>query len=635
MKSPVSKRCNSMWPMQLFLFCVGSVSCLLAQGTGAQDNQAKLPATTSSVSTPTLKVTTRMVTLQVSARDAKGKAVNGLTAADFQVFEQVLPKKEQRPQRIASFQAVNVVAIAAEDKGSVQLPAGVYSNLVTMQKVAVPPTILLMDGLNTSVAAQMQVHRQMVKLLASIPADIPVAVFLLDRNLHMLQNFSTDRTLLRAAVDQALSLSGQELNPTDVRADPDSLSRLVEDNPPPAPPSPPAGGSGSVGAELQQIRTSAVAEQVQQLQHFEREASTSLITIRVQTTLDAFRSIARHVAGYPGRKNLLWVASSFPLAIFPDSDFKFAGMGEFQDKFATLANLLADAKIAVYPMDPAGLESQSFFDASSRPSGRVAAVGTQTSATMMREEDTRASNQLTMRQLAEQTGGRVCVNNNDLSDCVKKAVDDGTTYYEIAYYPDSAEWKGEFHRINVKTKQAGVHLAFREGYYAHATPSAESEGSKKFQSELQEAACRDLLTSTDILLMAQSIAAESPNQAKYFLAMDTKQLAFAPTAAGHQLSLIVAACSVNKEGTPIQYLQQPTDMTLNDQQYNGLMAQHGFTRTFEFVPAPGTVRIRLLIRDNATGKMGSVDMPYQPPPVAQAAPAGCAGSGPCSATAPK
>jgi len=621
-----------MSAMQLLVIVVGSVSCLFGQNSGAPDAAKAAP---SSSPVPTLKVTTRMVTLQVSVHDAKGKAVNGLTAEDFQVLEQVPPKKEQRQQRIASFQAVNVASMAAADKGSVQLPAGVYSNLVTMQKVAVPPTILLMDGLNTSVAAQMQVHRQMVKLLASIPADIPVAVFLLDRNLHLLQNFSTDRTLLRAAVDQALSLSGQELNPTDVRADPDSLSRLVEDNPPPAPPSPPTGGSGVVGAELQQTRNSAIAQQVQQLQNFEREASTSLITIRVQTTLDAFRSIARHVAGYPGRKNLLWVASSFPLAIFPDSDFKFAGMGEFQDKFQALANILADSKIAVYPMDPAGLESQTFFDASSRPSGRIASVGTQTSAAMMREEDTRASNQLTMRQLAEQTGGRVCVNNNDLSDCVKKAVDDGTTYYELAYYPDAAEWKGEFHRIIVKTKQSGLHLAFREGYYAHATPSAGPEGSKKSQSELQEAACRDLLTSTDILLMAQSIAAEAPNQAKYFLAMDTKQLVFTPTTGGRQLSIIVAACSVNKEGTPIQYLQQPTDMTLNDQQYSGLMAQHGFTRTFEFAPSPGTVRIRLLVRDNATGKLGSVDMPYQPAPVAKVAPAGCDGPGPCPAAAPK
>jgi VWFA-related protein len=552
-----------------------------------------------------------MVTVEVSARDSKGHPVPGLTVDDFQVFEQIHPKKDQHPQKIAIFHQMNVATIAAADKGAIQLPAGVYSNLVTMQKAPVPPTIILLDGLNTSTQGQVQVHRQMVKMLSSIPLDIPVAVFLLDRNLHLLQNFSTDRALLRAAVDHVLSVSATELSPGDTRTDPDALATLIQDNPPPTI-QPPPGGSGQVSPELQQIRTSALSDQVAQLQHFEREVSTTQITMRVQITLDAFRSIARHMTAYPGRKNLLWVASSFPLAIFPDSDFKFAGQAEFQDKFAALANALSDAKIAVYPMDPSGLESQGFYDPSTRVSGRTAAVGANTSAALIRDQGAKDQNQETMRQLASETGGQVCVNNNDLSDCVKKAVDDGTSYYELAYYPDSANWTGEFHRITVKTQKSGVRLSFREGYYARSTASPEDDDKKRLQTEMQEAACRDLLTSTTILVMAQAIAPDDPSQVKYFIAMDPGQISFVPTASGRKLSILVAACAVNKDGTPIQYLQQPTDMMLTDQQYNGVVAQHGFTRTLGFTPAPGTTRIRLLVRDNANGKLGSVDLPYKP-----------------------
>jgi len=553
-----------------------------------------------------------MVTVEVSARDSKGHPIAGLTADDFQIFEQVPPKKDQRLQKIAAFQPITAAAIAAADKGGMQLPAGVYSNLVTMQKVPVPPTILLMDGLNTTTAAQVQVHRQMVKLLSSIPPDIPVAVFLLDRNLHLLQNFSTDRALLRAAVDRALSVSANELSPGDSRSDPDALASLIQDNPPPPPPQPPAGG-GVVGAELQQVKNSAIADQVSQLEHFEREASTTQITMRVQLTLDAFRSIARHLTGYPGRKNLLWVASSFPMAIFPDSDFKFAGTAEFQDKFAALANVLSDAKIAIYPMDPAGLESQSFYDASARPSARSVAVGTQTSATLMRDESSRDQNQNTMRQLAAETGGQVCVNNNDLADCVKKAVDDGSSYYELAYYPDSASWNGEFHRIVVKSGKPGVHLAFRQGYYARpAAAVAEGEEAKHQQADLQEAACRDLLTATKLLVMAQAVPPDDPTQVKYFLAMDPGGLSFVPAEGGRKLSILVAACSLDKNGNPVQFLQQPTEAMLTDQQYGTILAQHGFTRTLGFVPAAGVTRVRLLVRDNASGKIGSVDLPFRP-----------------------
>jgi len=591
-------------------------ACLPAQQKNtAQKNGPESPQ--QSAATTTLRVTTRMVTLQVVARNAKGRPVMGLSPNDFQVFEQVPPRKEQRSQRIAAFQEVSIEAIAAADKGAMQLPSGVYSNLVTMQKMPVPPTILLVDGLNTSVSGQMQVHRQMIKLLGSIPLDIPVAVFLLDRNLHLLQNFTTDRTLLRAAVQRTITTNGSELSPIDVREDASALATLVQDNPPPAPAPPP--GAGGASPELQQRQNAAISEQVQRLQQFEREAFSTQVTIRVRITLDALRAIARHVSGYPGRKNLIWISSSFPLSIFPDSDFKFAGMEEYQDQFAALANTLSDSKIAVYPTDPAGLEAGSFFDASARPPARAAAIGTVTSATVMREESVRSSNQLTMTQLAEQTGGRVCVNNNDLSDCVKKAVDDGSSYYELAYYPDSGGWNGEFHRVLVKTTQPGLRLAFREGYYARPQGAELAKESGK-PNELQEAACHDLLTATSILVMSQSVPPEKPGDAKFFLAIDPRQLTFNAAGGSRNLSMTVAACTFDKAGNAIQFLQQPTDLTVNDKDYGTLMSQHAFTRTLAFPPNPNTYRLRLVVRDNASGRMGSVDLPFAGVPVAAAAP---------------
>jgi hypothetical protein len=53
---------------------------------------------------------------------------------------------------------------------------GVYTNLVTMNRVPVPPTIILVDALNTDRASLLQVRQQLVKILASIPDDIPTAV---------------------------------------------------------------------------------------------------------------------------------------------------------------------------------------------------------------------------------------------------------------------------------------------------------------------------------------------------------------------------------------------------------------------------------------------------------------------------
>lgn len=79
--------------------------------------------------------------------------------------------------------------------------------------------------------------------------------------------------------------------------------------------------------------------------------------------------------------------------------------------------------------------------------------------------------------------------------------------------------------------------------------------------------------------------------------------------------------------TPL-FLHQPTEETLTDQQYSALVAQHGFSRTLEFVPAPGTVHVRVLVRDNARGRMRSVELLYRIEKSADTAKTGCERPGP-------
>src|SRR6266496_2106519 len=207
---------------------------------------------------------------------------------------------------------------------------------------------------------------------------------------------------------------------------------------------------------------------------------------RIRITLDALRAIARHVAGYPGRKNLLWISSSFPIAINPDVDLGFAGIRVYQDQMAVAADALAVAKVVVYPMDPSGLQTQSMFQASARMRGNPVTGQHSIGRQIQREDQSRFNRQASMETLAEQTGGIVCINNNDLGDCVRKAVNDGSSFYEIAYYPDSSDWHGEFHKIIVKSTKSGTRLAYRQGYYARP------EGATDQKAELQEAACQDL-----------------------------------------------------------------------------------------------------------------------------------------------
>ena len=566
---------------------------------------------------PVFRATTHLVTVDVVATDRHGQIVRDLTANDFQVSEQIAGKKGQREQSISKFEFVTQASSAATSKAIPKIPAGVFTNLITMQRLPVPPTVLLVDGLNTDVEGGMQARRQMVKMLASIPADTPVAVFLLGHRLQLLQGFTKDPAVLRAAAQKAFSMDSASMAAVDARDDPGSLSSLTEemfgasgDEAPPGQAITPSGGRGSApsgpsgppGGELQ----------IAAIERFEKESLSATVDIRVQTTLDALRAIARHLTGYSGRKNLIWISSSFPLTISPDAtaqhNLAFEGNRNYASQIAAVTNALADAKVAVYPVNPVGVQTQAYFDASARRTATYSS-GAPTSVrnTLNRENEARFASEESMQEVAQGTGGKICANNNDLSDCVKTAVSEGSSYYELAYYPDAGDWHGEFHRIVVKTNRSGVQLSFREGYYAReGEPETKKDAKGENDPRLQQAACEDLLTSTSVLVVAKAYAGDQPGLAKFFMAIDSKMLTLSPDK--HEARLDLAACTLDVTGKPLQYMQDHASQQLSDKE--AASGSVSISHVMQFAPAQGTARIRLVVRDVPSGKLGSVDIPY-------------------------
>jgi len=537
----------------------------------------------------TFKATSRLVTVEVVAKDHKGQPVKGLTVEDFQVFEQEAGwRKEKRQQKIALVQPVNILDRPA-DRNNVQLAPGIHTNMITLQQNPVPPTIMLVDALNTSWANRVQVRIQMVRMLRTIPDDVPVAVFLLGRQLRLLQNFTTDPKLLKSALEKTSSLQASSLVEIDPRDDPDSLSAILEEIP---------------GAQVDAIKG------------FEQEAFASTMDTREKITVDALRSLARHVAGYPGRKNLLWISSSFPIALNPDFEAAVGGTASlyglgtrnYQQDMREVANLLGDAKVAVYPIDPAGLETSSLSSASTRVRGSMA-NGSNVRGIITREGLSRQSRVDTMETLADETGGRVCVDDNDLGDCVRKAVEDGSYFYEIAYYPDSKDWRGEYRKIVVEAKQHGIHLSYRKGYYASPEPVAEKD-TKRQDEQLQKAACWDLLTSTSVLLATKELPQEQPGSRKYFLSVDTGSIGVDTSPDGApRFELQFAACTFDKSGKPLQFWHDSISQDLTSKQYAGVESHHGYPHILAVSPAANAIAVRFLVRDLTTGRVGSVNVP--------------------------
>jgi VWFA-related protein len=561
----------------------------------------------------TFKSATRMVTIEVVARDGKGHHVTGLKADDFQVFEQTPSRgKAKHEQKIAAFREVRVADLHSESTDAAELPAGVYSNAVTPREDLVPPTILLVDGLNTDAKYQAQVHVQMVRMLKSLPNNIPVAVFLFGHRLQMLQDFTTDPSLLQAALENANSTAGAGVARLDPRDDPDTISASLDEVNA-------AAGAVSVGSQGQGAAQAAATPVIDpriiaSVKHFEQEVYASTMDLRVQQTIEALISLGRHVGGYPGRKNLLWISTTFPIYLSPLIDDSgnsptevsavlgsgTAGMRNYSSQLKVLARVLSEAKVAVYPINPAGVQVSSMFQADNRIRDRS---GKGVGDTLRRESMMRGNEQDTMQMVAEGTGGQVCTGTNDLSECIRKAVDDSSTFYEIAYYPDSQNWNGEYRTVIVKSKESSLRLAYRQGYYARLEGG---DAARDEKTELRDAACEDYLDASSILLTAKSIAPDSPDKLKFYLTMRASDLTIAPsTAGGHDLDIVVAVCTFDEKGWPVHMMSDNIHRTFNDGEFQSLESLGALPHILS-IPGPKPVSVRLLVKDVPSGRLGSI-----------------------------
>ncbi len=133
--------------------------------------------------------------------------------------------------------------------------------------------------------------------------------------------------------------------------------------------------------------------------------------------MDAIRAIARHLAGYPGRKKLIWVSSSFPFSIDPDPGTNVVDDPlRYRSQAAVVMGALANARMSVYPARP-GLFPRS-------PAGKAIA-GQDSSSQVAATAPVEASGAyfgatVPMEAIAAQTGSQACIDEKDLVDCFSR-----------------------------------------------------------------------------------------------------------------------------------------------------------------------------------------------------------------------
>jgi VWFA-related protein len=418
----------------------------------------------------TIHKSTNLVVVDVVVTDAHQNPVHGLTAADFHLFE------GNQAQQIKNFEEHSSAAAAAEALPAVpKLPAGTFTNY-TAAPANGSLDVVVLDTLNTPLAAQSYVRDQLLKYLKEAPPGRRVAVFGLGQHLYMIQGFTSDPEVLKEALKNKKSLP---------KGSPLFTNSMTGDA---------AGGDNTeleaaTEAAAGQPPESQAAEFLANLQQFMAEEESFQTQMRIRYTLDAFNDLGRYLSSLPGRKNLIWFSGAFPINLMPDGDLKnpFAIAANFEDEFRQTVNLLARSQVAVYPVDARGLMVTPMYDASN--SGRR--YGSSPSAfnkDLQNFSQRTSSEQSSMTQMAVATGGKAFFNTNGLKEAVEKAVEAGSNYYTLTYSPGNTDWHGEYRKIKVDLARQGVTLSYRRGYYAddpnapvhHGEPVASAHDHPKF-----------------------------------------------------------------------------------------------------------------------------------------------------------
>jgi VWFA-related protein len=550
----------------------------------AQSNSSNAPA-----SEPVLKTTTRAVVVDILVSSGTA-SVNGLQRRDFTVLE------DGKRQTVDFFE--EHTAASAPAVNLFQLPPHVYSNQPAIASNE-PVNVLLLDSLNTEEADQANAHKQIAGFLASLQPGTRVAVYALNTRLQLLQGFTADGALLRAAVDSRAAAPATTINSRsrqDDLFDKEAVSM--------------AGSGAAAQAEERSFADYA---------HTQHEQSASM-------TLTALQQLSRSLEAIPGRKNLIWVASTFPVALFPEGDNRavlqaFHGH-ELPEALRESVNMLTQARVALYPVSARGMmvDRTMNADSSGQPNGD------NFETTPYKESPAIRATTASMDQLASDTGGHAIYTTNDVSAALTREIQDGEHYYTVAYTPSNEKLDGAFRRIEVKLAEGKYKLAYRRGYYADTGSTLPPPASDPLVPLL----VHGMPDATQIVYRARLTAEPQPpataeraggntklggrvTRYKVLFQIPRDSMSFTTSASGttHEAKIRVDIVAYGRDGKPVNWTGGAMSLNLNDAQFVKAQ-QTGIAAPMEIDLPLAELSLATGIWDVNAQRAGTMQIPVNP-----------------------
>ena len=201
--------------------------------------------------------------------------------------------------------------------------------------------------------------------------------------------------------------------------------------------------------------------------------------------------IATELAQIPGHKNVLWFSGGPPNQNYDPLAHPELLRDPGQTDLRQTYDLLEKARISIYPIDARGL---------------IADIG--------RNSINIANQHIEMRDIADNTGGEVFVNQNFLAKISNDILASDNSFYTLVFSPQDFTPDNKWHKLTVKVDGGNYRLSYRRGYYADGFNMAPPNEKKPRTLLLAGGKTRDLpadLHSSPIIFTASIVASGSPN----------------------------------------------------------------------------------------------------------------------------
>ncbi|MGH9834855.1 MAG: VWA domain-containing protein [Blastocatellia bacterium] len=411
-----------------------------------------------------IRIGTAEVALDVVVRDKRGRPVRDLAATDFEIYEDGVR------QEIESFRLVSRETGAKNNtergKESATTTAA-RDNTATRGVVA-----LVFDRLSPEARG---LARRTATAYAEegLMANDFTGVFAIDLSVHTLQTYTDNAQLVKQAIEQATgksistfvsstdrvrTLSGRSAaleRQGETAQSAASSAGASQDS---------AGAAASGAAGGQAIVDQAMVQmEMRMLETFEALERNQ----QGYATINSLLSLINSMRNLPGRKTVIFFSEglSLPPAVV--------------EQFNSVIHAANRANVSVYAVDAAGLRidsptleaSREINAAAERRMNQVHRSRDDGSGPLMkaleRNEDLLRLNPHTgLGQLADQTGGFLISNTNDLTTGLRRIDEDMRVHYLLTYTPKNREYDGRFRQLSLKLSRPNLDVQTRKGYYA-------------------------------------------------------------------------------------------------------------------------------------------------------------------------